>query len=400
MRPHRNISARTVRRHPKSSTLPAAAVPGRAFTGREVVGKALAVMAALALASVLSGCGGQPAGAEPGATPATSPAATKPAHVFVINLENTSYDRAWGAASQAPYLSQTLRQQGVLLTAYYAVAPSSLPNYIAQISGQGPNPKTMNDCAVYHEFTQTGTAAYGQLAGFGCLYPDSVPTIAGQLSSAGLTWKGYMEDMGTPCRHPKLNAADATKTPRIGDQYGTRHNPFVYFAAITGSPDCAKNVVDLSALTLDLKAADTTPNLSYITPNTCSDGHDAPCIDGTAGGLPTADAWLKKWVPAITASPAFMADGMLIITFDEGDKEVGENIDRGAPLQAVFGPGGGKVGALVISPFVRPNTSSDTLYNHYSLLASIEDTFSLPHLGMAGVSGLNHFGTDVYSATR
>lgn len=380
MRPHRSTSARTIRRHPGESTLPPTAVAVRALAG----------MAALALASLLAGCG----------APAAVPAPSKPAHVFVINLENTSYDRAWGAASQAPYLSQTLRQQGVLLTDYYAVASSSLPNYIAQISGQGPNPKTMNDCAVYHHFTQTGTAANGQLAGYGCVYPDTVPTLPGQLNSAGLTWKGYMEDMGTACRHPKLDADDATKAPRIGDQYGTRHNPFVYFAAITASPDCAKNVVDLSGLTADLKAVETTPNLSYITPNTCNDGHDAPCIDGTAGGLPTADAWLKKWVPAITSSPAFMADGMLIITFDEGDKELTQSVDPGAPLQAIFGPGGAKVGALVISPFVRPNTSSDTLYNHYSLLASIEDTFALPHLGMAGVSGLNHFGTDVYSATR
>jgi hypothetical protein len=35
---------------------------------------------------------------------------------------------------------------------------------------------------------------------------------------------------------------------------------------------------------------------------------------------------------------------------------------------------------------------------HYSLLASIEDTFSLPRLGYAGAPGLNSFGADVFNA--
>jgi len=35
----------------------------------------------------------------------------------------------------------------------------------------------------------------------------------------------------------------------------------------------------------------TTRNLSYITPNLCRDGHDAPCVDGQpGGGLISADA--------------------------------------------------------------------------------------------------------------
>jgi len=53
---------------------------------------------------------------------------------------------------------------------------------------------------------------------------------------------------------------------------------------------------------------------------------------------------------------------------------------------------------LVISPFTKGGTWSTTPYNHYSLLASIEDTFGLPYLGYAGTPGLNRFGLDVYSA--
>ena len=61
------------------------------------------------------------------------------------------------------------------------------------------------------------------------------------------------------------------------------------------------------------------------------------------------------------------------------------------------GPGGGRIGAVLLSPFIAPGTVSDVPYNHYSLLRSVEDIFGLPHLGYAGVAGLKAFGADVYT---
>lgn len=326
-------------------------------------------------------------------------------HVFVINLENKGYDKTWGAGSAAPYLSTTLRNQGVLLNQYYGTAHNSQPNYVAEISGQGPNAQMQADCQTYSPFVQTGTVDPGQAVGDGCVFPAGVPTVADQLTKAGKTWKGYMEDMGTPCRHPALGAIDDTQKAKVGDQYAARHNPFVYFAGITGSPDCAKNDVDLSALQTDLTSAATTPNLSLITPNLCHDGHDSPCVDGQPGGLASADEWLKQYVPMITSSPAFKQDGVLVITFDESDGPqsdssacCGEGPGPNAAEPGITGMGGGRVGALVLSPFTKGGTWSTTPYNHYSLLASIEDTFKLPYLGYAGTPGLNRFGLDVYNA--
>lgn len=129
-----------------------------------------------------------------------------------------------------------------------------------------------------------------------------------------------MEDMTSPCQHTQLGAVDShMKATSATDQYATRHNPFVYFRSITSSPDCAKNVVGLAALPQDLASVSTTPNLSYITPNLCHDGHDHPCVDGSEGGLASSDQWLAQQVPPIRDSPAFKQDGMLIITFDETD---------------------------------------------------------------------------------
>jgi hypothetical protein len=326
-------------------------------------------------------------------------------HVFVVNLENKGFDETWGPGSKAPYLATTLRAQGVLLAQYYGTAHNSLPNYVAQISGQGPTTQTQGDCQIYSDFVGAGTVSPGQAVGEGCVYPTSVRTIADQLLAHGLSWKGYLEDMGTACRHPVLNSQDTTQKAKVGDQYAARHNPFVYFHSIIDSPACAKRDVDLSALPTDLSSVGTTPSLSYITPNLCDDGHDAPCVDGRPGGLVSANAWLKTWIPKITSSPAFTQDGILIITFDESDGPqsdssacCGEGPGPNTPLPGIAGLGGGKVGALVISKFVRPGTWSTTSYNHYSLLASLEDLFGLPKLGYAATPGLNRFGLDVYNA--
>ncbi len=364
------------------------------------VGAALAVLAGTAAAGLTTGA---PATAAPKSRAAKT-ALPPVGHVFVINLENKGYDETFGPDSPAPYLSKTLTAQGQLLTQYYGTAHNSLPNYIAQISGQGPNPQTQGDCQVYSDFVQTGTVAPEQAVGDGCVYPESVKTVADQLEARGLTWKAYMEDMGTPCRHPEPNTQDDTQQAEVGDQYAARHNPFVYFKSIRDSASCPQNDVDLAQLPGDLADGSTTANLTYITPNLCNDGHDSPCVDGRPGGLVSADEWLKTWVPKILASPAYKRDGLLVVTFDEADVEdpsgadacCGEGPGPNSPMPGIYGMGGGRTGAVLLSPFIEPGTWNNTEYNHYSLLRSIEDTFGLAPLGYA--SEARGFGYDVWGA--
>ena len=131
------------------------------------------------------------------------------------------------------------------------------------------------------------------------------------------------------------------------------------------------------------------------------------CIDGRTGGLTAIYLFLRRWVPLIEAAPAFIADGMLVITFDESDGAgaegssacCGERALPGARFQPGFsGPGGGRVGAIVLSKFVKPGTVSAVPYNHYSLLRTVEALFGLPYLGYAAEKGLQGFGVDVFSA--
>ncbi len=361
------------------------------------------------LGAGLAGCGSRvPARIDPSAPPAAL--AQQPRHVFLIVLENEPYQVTFGERSPAPYLAHVLPGRGALLTQYFATGHYSLDNYIAMISGQAPDHDTQRDCHVYAPFRRSapGLDANGQIHGNGCVYPADVKTLANQLQDAGFGWRGYMEDMGadpsreaSTCGHVQLGAIDRTGVSTARDRYADKHDPFVYFHSIIDDhANCAAHVVNLDQLPRDLESIATTPNFAFITPNLCHDGHNAPCKDGEPGGLVSANAFLRKWVPRITASPAFKMDGVLIITFDEGTDAsacCGETSPPGAPWPGVFGPGGGRIGAVVLSPFVKPGTVSDVPYNHYSLLRSVEDWFGLPHLGYAGQRGLRPFDTDVFT---
>ena len=337
-------------------------------------------------------------------------AGSRPQHVFIIVLENESYDETFGPDSKAPYLSKCLTKKGQLLTNYYAIGHFSLDNYIAMISGQSPNPDTQLDCSIFNDFalTKPGLDANGQAVGHGCVYPPDVSTIANQLEARHLKWRGYMEDMQRACQHPPLNEVDPYQRARSDSEYATKHNPFVYFHSISDE-DCKANDVPLDRLKSDLGTVESTPNLSFVVPNLCNDGHDhrnGKCVDGkTPGGLAAINSFLRREVPMIMNSTAYQQDGMLIITFDEADLEgndkdarscCGEPVGPNTQAPGMFGPGGGRIGAVIISSFVKPGIANTKSYNHYSLLRSLETLFGLSHLGYAEKPDPGEFGTDVY----
>ena len=167
--------------------------------------------------------------------------------------------------------------------------------------------------------------------------------------------------------------------------------------------------MNLDHLRADLANAASTPNYVFISPNVCNDGHDPTCLNGSPGGLAAINRFLRRWIPLITSSEAFKADGLLIVTFDEADGPLPEDStaccgERALPDQprepCGVGPGGGRVGAVMLSPFIRPRTKSAVPYNHYALLRSVEDMLGLPHLGYAAEPGLRTFGADVFGADQ
>jgi hypothetical protein len=350
-------------------------------------------------------------------------------HVFVIVLEYQGYGATFGNPAADPYVAKTLPAQGALLEQYFATGHVSNDNYVSLVSGQPPNPDNQGDCMVYGNFPIAKTEPGGLEAGVGCVYPAEIENIGTQLSKAGLTWKGYMEDMGNnpkresaACGHPALEAKDETQSAEAGDGYATRHDPFPYFHSVIDNQEyCDAHVVALGSptgvmppsalpgetgLAKDLKYIRTTPNLSFIAPNLCNDGHDFPCTNQPSGAsaLADIDTFLETWVLKITGSRAFRRDGLLEIIFDEAANSeteacCGETAGPSMSMPGISGPGGGRVGGVLLSHFIKPGTVSKVAYNHYSSLASWETLFGLPRLADAAPITAT-FGSDVFTAVR
>jgi hypothetical protein len=410
-------------------------------------------------------------------------------HVWLIILENKSYDETFTGLNQNSYLWQTLPQQGALLNHYYGTGHFSMDNYISLVSGQSPSYAVQDDCSTTANMTNnnsgiitTGTVGvttdtdrtsdgsgtnttapttsggsngnYGQLlthggvdaslANNGCAYPTDVPTLFNQLNAAGVTWKGYAQDLGgaqpvgathyvtgsTPgvsdtvpgrddgaCGYPGTSSnnpvtsptnlvspsgdvtsftgaqpANANSNGDPADQYVAKHFPFGWFTSLTGEsagsqsgitypaspalnepntpeydgpgaptsgtadtncdPNHISNLDDPTyGLAHDLSLpANEVPAFSWITPNNCSDAHDATCqgnnlsgafnANGTpdytpaglpaydpeattptnyTGGLYASDLFLRYYIPLIEQSAAFKDGGLIDITFDEAN---------------------------------------------------------------------------------
>lgn len=158
-----------------------------------------------------------------------------------------------------------------------------------------------------------------------------------QLAMAKIPWRAYMESMRGGC----------LDSPR---PYALKHNPFAYYGG-----GCPPEVVPLDGLERDLSAP-RPPRFIWITPNLCNDDHDCPPEAG--------DNWLGVVVPRLQATPAFAQHGLIAVVWDEGSG------------------GADATPAVIFSPDVTSD-HSQARYDHYSLLAAIEDRLGLARLGHA-----------------
>ena len=357
-------------------------------------------------------------------------------HVWLIILENKSYDASFTGLNNNTYLWQTLPKQGALLKNYFATGHSSQDNYTTLVSGQAPQPDVQDDCTYYNNDDNAAFAGGGatdngvDVAGgsltvnpnfgqwtaaagpngyignssthtpttLGCVYPSSVQTLFNQFDAAGITWKGYAQDLGDttnsgptastgagnltldedacgapydsstattwPYANPLPTSSTADPNPgsaSAGGAYVPKHFPFPWFASLLDNPkDCNSSQIEpffdnpghdfYSDLQADQRHPNAYPNFVWITPDNCSDAHDAECVNGSAaastelngypeggnlsggfskpdipnaptngtGGLFAADLFLQHVIPEIESSSEFKDGGLIDITFDEG----------------------------------------------------------------------------------
>jgi hypothetical protein len=353
-------------------------------------------------------------------------------HVYVIALGESGYEETYGPESTATYLAKELTTQGELIPNYFAVAGSDLANQVALLSGQGPTPQTLTNCPEYTDIPAGVADGEKQVTGEGCVYPKEVESLPSAMTAKKLTWKAYVEDSGSgvaagqpaTCRHSSIGSADPNHLALPGDPYRTWRNPFMYFHALTDSPECEKADVGLEQLAPDLaKKGAKAPALSYIVPSACHDGGPEACEEGKPVGPAASEEFLRTVVPAITASAAYKEGGLIAILSTQAPQVVpeGKTPDTSAcclipvypnvpPPPAEATPavgavktvgGGGKVGLLLISPYVKPGTTDETDYvNHFSLLATVEELFELEKLGYTANPAVLGFNEAVFNASE
>ncbi|HEY5362448.1 MAG TPA: alkaline phosphatase family protein [Streptosporangiaceae bacterium] len=320
--------------------------------------------------------------------------------VFIIMLENHSQHSIIGDPN-SPYLTRLAQRYGEA-TAYFGVTHPSEPNYIAMISGS--NWFTNNDNPA-NRFDHTN--------------------LIDELDAHHIRWGAYMEAL--PASDPLTDFWPSA----AGPLYASKHNPFALFTDIRDNPGRVASIKPYTALARDLSSPHA-PRFVFITPDQCNDLHggvntaiaghpETPCPFSNASDDPAdvhlkhnADAFVRGAVTTIMSSRAWTRHSAIVVVADEGDY-TGNAADGGwdspagccdSPVLPAGDPdisptwpgglyGGALVPAIVIDPSGPQHFASDTPYNHYSLLRTIEDDWHLRELGFtsdhAQVTTMNVF---------
>ena len=255
-------------------------------------------------------------------------------HVFVVVMENLDYQSAMATPGLA-HLAATW----ALATNSYGVSHPSLPNYLALTGGSTFS--ITSDCVDCYV---------------------NAPNLFSQLAGAHRSFDAFLEGVPGSCY----------LSPWGGVGYASKHNPFRYFDNVRSSRSLCSHLRPLSQLASVLAGPSAgVAQFVWVTPNLCHDGHDcAPTV---------AAQWLTTFIRSVTSSAAWRDHGVLFVTWDESDGGSAGVVGG----RVVGSGGGGHVMTLVIAPGLRRGLRVGVPYNHYSLLATIEDTFGLPLLANA-----------------
>jgi hypothetical protein len=263
---------------------------------------------------------------KPTRTPAPTPrpprvtAWPKIGHIYEIILENHEAGSIIGNGS-APYINALARQYG-LATNYTAVSHPSLPNYLALWSG---STQGVRDNGV-HDFTKGRT-------------------LADQITASGRTWHVAAQNVPLGC----FKGASASGGTDGSGTYVRKHAPAISWTSVSSSTSRCAQITNFGNFN------PASGNFWFIVPNLCNSMHDCSIAIG--------DAWLRGFLPRILGSAAFKANGLILLTFDEGSSGKG---------------GGGKVATIVISHRARTAFTSAKAHNHYSLVRTIEALWGMP----------------------
>lgn len=233
--------------------------------------------------------------------------------IFVI-FENTNYMDAL----KQPFFNQ-LAAHGASFSNLMALTHPSQGNYVAFTSG-----------------SLNGVKGDGK-------YDLDVNNIADLIEARGLTWKVYAEGFPGNCFTGTTNGG-----------YARKHNPFVSYVNIHSNPSRCANIVEASQFDKDAVSG-SLPNYAFYVPNNKNSGHDT--------GVAYADKWYAQKFSRYVNDSKFMANTVLISTFDESGSSAKNQIYTS-----------------ILGPAIKPGVYTDAI-NLYSILQLIELNWNLGDLG-------------------
>jgi hypothetical protein len=278
--------------------------------------------------------------------PASAAAFPQYDHVFLIVMENQTLSSLIGNPA-APELNALASDYG-LATNYTGVGDPSEPNYVGMLGGS--------------TFGLTDDNPY-----FWPGHTQNAANLMSQLEGVGKTWKAYLGGLPYAGYKGYCYPEKCIGIPDSDPLYASKHNGIVNFANLQTPAELAK-MTPYPQLATDL-AAGTSPNFSYIVPDMCHDMHGAPpyCADSGNGKsiedtwlTATGDAFVGQTVKQIQSSSVWSTGNTAImITFDEGSSATS------------------KTASIVVTNHGPRGVKDNTTYNHYNLLASLQQTFGL-----------------------
>ncbi len=276
-------------------------------------------------------------------TGATTPVDNKIKNVFVVAMENEPAAAIYGNKN-APYLNGLLAQyaHATAFTDPLSDGVPSEPHYVWMEAGTNK----------FSDMTFTGDS--DPSAGNSTKNTAHLTT---QMMAANppISWMGAMEGLSTSSGACPVNSSG---------MYAAKHDPFVFFQDIAGSPPSKTNALcgahHTAFTTGQAFVQGTVAQYNFISPNLCNDMHGA---SGCPSGDPIAvgDAWLAANLPPLI-DYVNAHSGVIFIVWDEPE--------GGSSLIPFF----------AIGPHVKPGYTSSVAFTHSSLVKTVEEIFGLPLL--------------------
>jgi phosphatidylinositol-3-phosphatase len=353
-------------------------------------------------------------------------------HVFLIIMENQTNTDILGNPN-APFINAYAKVANQA-TNYFAVGHPSAPNYLEIVGGSNFGvaddfwPNWVNTGCIDNSPGSTGcvnaitpiavagtdnavvatatkvTDCNGQITLTGAPVPNNCAlrnypakfftpkSIADQLIAKHKSWKTYQESLPTiepgvfgvnysDGAFSNLSPVSVFSPGPIQKLYAVKHNPFAYFQNIELGDNDELSLAQVSdfdgpdGLWSDLQSRAAWPNFALIVPNQCHDMHgfvsggtpicSTSTPDESAFLMSEGDAEVAKLVNGIKATAAWAhGRNAIVLVWDENDYANAAN----------------RVVMLVETNYAANGRKSSRLYDHFSLLRTLQAGFGLPCL--------------------